>query len=72
MDVTARLIGLSPAAKKANKPVILEEFGVFGLGTYRTPSMLAPSLYSFPFLRSENKTNIYPVWVKTALDTDHA
>ncbi|KAJ3507104.1 hypothetical protein NMY22_g17034 [Coprinellus aureogranulatus] len=39
------------SAKKANKPVILEEFGVFGL---------------------QNKTEIYPKWVKTALDTDHA
>ncbi|KAG2023407.1 CEL4b mannanase [Coprinopsis cinerea AmutBmut pab1-1] len=39
------------SAKKANKPVVLEEFGTWGL---------------------QNKTEIYPRWVKTALDTDHA
>ncbi|TEB34981.1 glycoside hydrolase [Coprinellus micaceus] len=39
------------SAKKANKPVILEEFGVMGL---------------------QNKTEIYPKWVQTALDTDHS
>ncbi|KAJ6604746.1 glycoside hydrolase superfamily [Mycena vulgaris] len=38
------------AAKKAGKPLILEEFGVVGL---------------------ENKTEIYPKWVKRALDTKH-
>ncbi|RXW23472.1 hypothetical protein EST38_g2388 [Candolleomyces aberdarensis] len=39
------------SAKQANKPVILEEFGVSGL---------------------QNKTNIYPKWVKRALDTGHS
>ncbi|KAF6765968.1 glycoside hydrolase superfamily [Ephemerocybe angulata] len=38
------------SAKKANKPVILEEFGVSGI---------------------QNKTEIYPRWVKHALDTNH-
>lgn len=39
------------SAKKANKPVILEEFGLGGL---------------------QNKTDIYPVWVDLALQTEHA
>ncbi|KAG6837383.1 hypothetical protein H0H93_010542 [Arthromyces matolae] len=41
----------SEAAKKANKPVILEEFGVVGL---------------------QNKTEIYPSWIKTALSQNQA
>jgi mannan endo-1,4-beta-mannosidase len=39
------------SAKKANKPVILEEFGLTGL---------------------QNKTDIYPIWVDLALQTQHA
>jgi mannan endo-1,4-beta-mannosidase len=39
------------AAKAANKPLVLEEFGYTGL---------------------ENKTEVYPLWVGTALATGHA
>ncbi|KAI0080103.1 glycoside hydrolase [Panus rudis PR-1116 ss-1] len=39
------------SAARADKPVIIEEFGVSGL---------------------DNKTTIYPTWVKRALDTRHA
>ncbi|KAJ7492530.1 glycoside hydrolase [Mycena latifolia] len=44
------------AAKKAGKPLVLEEFGVTGLGMSQS------------FL---NKTDIYPAWVSAALNTRH-
>lgn len=55
------------AANKANKPVILEEFGVGGLRKLKRPLSSSPP---DPFL--ENKTTIYPTWVQRALDTEHA
>ena len=55
------------AANKANKPVILEEFGVGGL---REPNRLLSCSGPDPF--PENKTTIYPTWVQRALDTEHA
>lgn len=58
------------AAKKANKPVILEEFGVMGLRTCKSAGI--NSLSSPCLNHLENKTEIYPKWVQTALDTDHS
>lgn len=56
------------AANKAGKPIILEEFGVGGLRTYRHIEIDNPS----PHHQIENKTDIYPKWVQRALDTKHA
>jgi mannan endo-1,4-beta-mannosidase len=58
------------AAKKANKPVILEEFGVMGLRS--SISLHGRVVELTRRLALENKTEIYPKWVQTALDTDHS
>ena len=55
------------AANKANKPVILEEFGVDGL---RKLNRLLSGGRPDPL--PENKTTIYLTWVQRALDTEHA
>lgn len=56
------------AAKKAGKPLILEEFGVTGTGTYLS-TFLLPSVLTSGNLA--NQSEIYPVWVEHALETSH-
>lgn len=56
------------AASRIGKPVILEEFGVSGIGTPRDNF----SIYVPMLLFKANKTDIYPAWVDLALSTGHA
>ena len=60
----------SAAAQKAGKTVILEEFGVTGLGT----CFLVARIYSLNNLSATagNKSTVYTSWVQRALDTNHA
>ncbi|PPQ88636.1 hypothetical protein CVT25_010212 [Psilocybe cyanescens] len=58
------------SAKKANKPLILEEFGVSGIRKYIYGQTAL--LLNFLLLSLENKTEIYPEWVNLALKTQHA
>ncbi|KAJ3568804.1 hypothetical protein NP233_g5482 [Leucocoprinus birnbaumii] len=55
------------AAKKANKPLILEEFGLSGLGEPSCFTERSPRADK----ETENKTDIYPAWVDLALQTEH-
>jgi len=56
------------AAKKAGKPLVLEEFGLFGYGKPPIDDRLHSRLVSL----LENKTVIFKEWVDHALKTNHA
>ena len=55
------------ASAYVGKPVLMEEFGVTGLGTYHLRGRSTVIELSL-----DNKTSIYPVWVGYAIATGHA